>query len=81
MNNSPTDLLARWIAENVRPVPPAQRNSEARRLAVEFFAFARDADLSDADLAELEEEIGADLRSHMAEALEIADARDDGASA
>jgi hypothetical protein len=81
MRDRSTDLLERWIAENVRPVPPAQRNSEARRLAVEFSAFARDADMSDADLAELEEEIGVDLGSHMAEALDIAGAREDDASA
>jgi hypothetical protein len=81
MRDRSTDLLERWIAENVRAVPAAQREREARRLAVEFSAFAKDAGLSDADLAELEEEIGADIGSRMAEALDIADARDDDASA
>jgi hypothetical protein len=81
MRDRSTDLLERWIAENVSPVPPAQRASEARRLAVEFSAFARDADMSNADLAELEEEIGAPLKSYMSEALDMAGARDGDASA
>lgn len=81
MNNSPTDLLAQWIAENVCAVPAGRRESEARRLVVEFSAFAEDAGLNAADLAELEEEIGETLGSHMAEALDMAASRDDDASA
>lgn len=77
MSNGSTDLLARWIAENVRAVPAVRHESESQRLAAEFWAFAKDAGLSAADLAELEVEIGEDLGSHMAEALEAAGVPED----
>jgi hypothetical protein len=81
MSDRSTDLLARWIAENVHAVPPSQRESESHRLAAEFLAFAEDAGLSAADVAELEEEIGEDIGSHMVDALETAGTGDDDASA
>ena len=77
MSNGSADLLARWIAENVRAVPVSQRRRESQRLAAEFSAFAKDAGLSEADLTELEVEIGESLDSHMADALEAAGLRED----
>ncbi len=70
MTQRALDLLTRWIADNVRAVPEERQTSEAARLAAEFTAYATDAGLNPADLAELEEDIVENLTSHMEEALE-----------
>jgi hypothetical protein len=69
MTQAALDLLARWIAENVRPVPAEDLESEAARLAAEFVAYAKDAAIS---VAELEEDLAETLESHMEDALEAA---------
>jgi len=69
MSRMATTLLARWIAENVRPVAAEKREQEAARLAAEFVAYAADAGLSPVDLEELEEDIGEDLVGQMEDAL------------
>jgi hypothetical protein len=69
MTRGAEELLAGWIAENVQAVPDEEVEREAARLAAEFAAYAKDAGLSASDLAELEVDIGEDLRSHMKEAL------------
>ena len=71
------DLLNHWVAENVHAVPAEDLKSEAARLAGEFTAYARDAGLGAADLAELEEEIAETLESHMEEALKVAAASEE----
>jgi hypothetical protein len=70
MSRTATTLLARWIAENVRPVAAPKRAQEAGRLVTEFAAFAADTGLSHEDLEELEEDIGEDLLGYMEDALE-----------
>jgi hypothetical protein len=69
MSKLSVDILNRWVAESVRPVPPAEAAREAARLAAEFTAYAEDAGLS---VERLEIEIGEDIVSHMREALEAA---------
>ena len=76
MTKAALDLLADWVAENARTTAPEERQREAARLAAEFCAYARDAGLGDADLAELEEDIAATLESRMEEALAAAAARE-----
>jgi hypothetical protein len=66
MSHRATEILNRWVAETVRPVPPQERAREAARLAVEFSAYATDAGLH---LDLLEEDIGEDLTSYMRDAL------------
>lgn len=81
MTRGAEELLAGWIAENVRAVPDDELEREAARLAAEFTAYAKDAGLSAADLAELEVDIGEDLRTHMMETLaEAAPSEDDAPS-
>jgi hypothetical protein len=78
MSRGAEELLAHWIAENVRAVPDDEQEREAARLAAEFTAYAKDAGLSAADLAELEVDIGEELGTHMKEALaEAAPGEDD----
>jgi hypothetical protein len=77
MTRGAVELLARWIAENIEAVPAEEQKSEIARLVTEFTAYARDAGLNSADLAELEEDIGEDLATHMKDALETARALDD----
>jgi hypothetical protein len=81
MNQDTADLLASWIADNVRPVPEDEIEAEAAHLAAEFTAYAKDAGLNARDLAELEAELGEDLASHMEDALEAALSRADGREA
>ena len=45
MTQHAIDILNRWVAETVRPVPPAEAAKEAARLATEFTAYAEDAGL------------------------------------
>jgi hypothetical protein len=71
------DLLTRWMEENVRAVPSDDLRSEAMRLVGEFKAYARDVDLSDADLEELEEDLAETLVSHMEDAVRAASASND----
>ena len=59
MSQRTIDLLNRWVAETVRPVPEGDLEKEARRLATEFTAFAADAGVN---LENLETEIGAASR-------------------
>jgi len=66
MSKQAVDALARWMAESVRPVPAAERRREAERLAAEFTAYAGDAGFN---IERLEEDLGADLVSHMEDAL------------
>lgn len=80
MTQGALDLLTRWTAENIRPVPAEDVKSEALRLAGEFAAYARDAGFGATDLAELEEDIAATLPSHMEEALKEARALADDSS-
>ncbi len=76
MAQAALDLLKRWMAETIRAVPEADIESEATRLAGEFTAYARDAGLSAADLAELEEDMAATLENRMEEALKAASEAD-----
>lgn len=69
----PITLLTQWSGENVAPVEPTQRQSEAKRLAAEFTAYALDTGLSGSDLAELELELGESLESYMAELMRAED--------
>jgi hypothetical protein len=69
MSQQAVDILNRWMAEALQPVPRAEIPKEAARLAVEFSAYADDAGLN---LEELQIDLGEDLVSHMAEALEAA---------
>jgi hypothetical protein len=69
MTQQTIDILNRWIAETVRPVPPDQTDREAARLAAEFTAYAGDAGLK---VEDIEFDVGEDLQSHMKEALEAA---------
>lgn len=72
MTHQATELLAGWIAENVRAVPAEERENEAARLATEFVAYAKDAGLGGAELKELEEDISEKLVDYMEDALEAA---------
>jgi hypothetical protein len=69
MSKRTLDILDRWVAETVRPVPPDEVEKEAKRLATEFAAFAEDAGV---DIENLETEITEDLESFMADALKAA---------
>ena len=69
MSQRTIDLLNRWIAETVHPVPAAEVEKEAKRLATEFTAFAADAGLN---VENLETEISEDLEAFMADALKAA---------
>lgn len=66
MTQHAIDILSRWIVETLKPVPPDQVEKEAARLAAEFSAYAEDAGLN---VEELEVDLGEDLVSHMADAL------------
>ena len=70
MTQDAVDLLTKWVAENVRPVPADAIRDEAARLATEFAAYARDAGLARSDIAELEEDVAEDLKGYMEDALE-----------
>ena len=59
MSQQAIDILNRWMAEAVRPVPAEQMDKEAARLATEFAAYAEDAGLS---IEELELDVGEDHR-------------------
>ena len=69
MSKRTLDILDRWMAETVRPVPPDEIEKEAKRLATEFSAFAEDAGVS---IENLETEISEDLETFMADALKAA---------
>jgi len=69
MSQRTIDLLNRWIAETVHPVPAAEVEKEAKRLATEFTAFAADAGLN---VENLETDISEDLEAFMADALKAA---------
>ena len=69
MSQRTIDILHRWMAETVRPVPPDDVPKEAKRLATEFSAFATDAGM---DIENLETEISEDLETFMADALKAA---------
>ena len=76
MTQHAIDILNRWVAETVRPVPPAEAAKEAARLATEFTAYAEDAGLR---IEQLELDIGEDIPSFMTDALQAAaDAESDG---
>ena len=76
MTQHAIDILNRWVAETVRPVPPAEAAKEAARLATEFTAYAEDAGLR---VEQLELDIGEDILSFMTDALQAAaDAESDG---
>ena len=76
MTQHAIDILNRWVAETVRPVPPAEAAKEAARLATEFTAYAEDAGLR---VEQLELDIGEDLLSFMKDALQAAaDTESDG---
>ena len=79
MTQDAVDLLTKWVAENVRPVPPDAIKAEAARLATEFAAYARDAGLARSDIAELEEDVAEDLKGYMENALEVLRGTDDDA--
>lgn len=82
MTKDAVDLLTRWVAENVQPVPADAIKGEAARLATEFAAYARDAGLGRTDIAELEEDVAEDLKGYMEDALEaLRDADDDAPAA
>jgi hypothetical protein len=80
MSQDATDLLARWIAENVHAVPEDEQKSEAAQLAAEFIAYAKDAGLSAADMRELELDLEEDIESYLEDAIEAARAHEDGRS-
>jgi hypothetical protein len=69
MSRGTLDILERWVAETVRPVPVEEIEKEAERLATEFSAFAADAGIN---IENLETEITEDLPSYMADALRAA---------
>ena len=69
MSQRTLDILNRWIAETVRPVPVEEIQKEANRLATEFSAFAADAGV---DIESLETDISEDLETFMADALKAA---------
>ena len=69
MTQRAIDILNRWIADTVKPVPPEQTSREATRLANEFMAYATDAGLN---VEKLEVDLGEDLVARMTEALETA---------
>jgi hypothetical protein len=71
MNRKAAELLERWIAEWVRPVPAAEMHAEAARLAAEFTAYAADAGIR---IGHVEEDLGEDLASRMEDALKAAGA-------
>ncbi len=76
MTQQAIDILTRWIAETVRPVPPGEIAKEAARLATEFTAYAEDAGLN---VEDLELDVGEDLLGYMRDALQAAaDAESDG---
>jgi hypothetical protein len=66
MSQRTRDILNRWVAETVRPVPPSDIEHEARRLATEFAAFAADAGI---EVENIETDITEPLETFMAEAL------------
>ena len=76
MSQRTIDILNRWITETVRPVPADDIQKEAKRLAVEFTAFAADAGVN---VENLETDISEDLEAFMADALKAAMAMDDDA--
>lgn len=67
MSQRTRDILARWVADSLRPVSAEARSREAKRLAAEFAAYAADAGIN---LDRLEEELGTDLAAYMEEALD-----------
>jgi hypothetical protein len=67
MSHRTVELLNRWVTDTVRPVPAADIQKEAERLAAEFTAFAADAGFS---VEKLEEDVGEDLVGYMIDALE-----------
>jgi len=69
MTQRAIDILNRWIAETVKPVPSEEMPREADRLANEFMAYAADAGLN---VEKLEVELGEELVARMTEALESA---------
>ncbi len=69
MSKQAVDVLTRWIAESVRPVPEHAIGREATRLAAEFAAYAADAGI---DTDRLEVEIGQEIVTRMQDALEAA---------
>lgn len=69
MTQRAIDILNRWVAETVRPVPPEEIGKEAARLATEFTAYAEDAGLN---VQNLETDISEDLKTFMADALKVA---------
>ncbi len=69
MSHRTVELLNRWVSDTVRAVPAEETEKEARRLAVEFTAFAVDAGLN---VEMLEDDIGEDLVSFMIDALQAA---------
>jgi hypothetical protein len=69
MSERTLDILNRWVAETVHPVPADEIEKEAKRLATEFSAFAADAGV---DMENLETEISEDLEAFMADALKAA---------
>ena len=74
MSQRTIDILNRWIADTVRPVPADEVEKEAKRLAAEFSAFAADAGMN---IENLETEISEDLQTFMADALKAAAGTDD----
>lgn len=76
MSQRAIDILNRWVAEAVRPVPAERMEKEAIRLAAEFTAYAEDAGLR---IENLEVDVGEDIVSYMKDALtEAADAQAEG---
>jgi hypothetical protein len=69
MTQRAIEILNRWIADTVKPVPPDEISSEANRLANEFMAYAADAGLN---VERLEIDLGEDLAARMTEALQTA---------
>lgn len=74
MSQRTLDILNRWIAETVKPVPAEEIPKESKRLATEFSAFAADAGMN---LENLETEISEDLQTFMADALKAAAGMDE----
>lgn len=74
MSQQAVDILQRWMADAVRPVSRADIPKEASRLATEFTAYAEDAGLN---LDELVVDLGEDIATHMADALEAMVAEED----
>ena len=69
MTERAIDILNRWIADTVKPVPSEETPREADRLANEFMAYAADAGLN---VEKLEVELGEKLVARMTAALETA---------